>query len=111
MEQDPQTHRGAERGHPSVSGTDGQVVESNGLPVQLHILLDPQHPLHGRDQKLPWVSPRRGWSQRRMAGSGGEPRPLSTSSSEPYSRGEGPPAPPASGPAEGWKMQQEEGDR
>ena len=60
MVQGPQTHRGAERGHPSVSGTDGQVVESNGLPVQLHILPDPQHPLHGRDQKLPWVLPRRG---------------------------------------------------
>jgi hypothetical protein len=42
-----QTHRGAERGHTPVSSTDGQVVEGNGLPVQLHVLADPQNPLHG----------------------------------------------------------------
>lgn len=57
VEWGPQTHCGAERGNPPVSSTDGQVVEGNGLPVQLHILPDPQHPFHGRDQKLPWCHP------------------------------------------------------
>lgn len=49
-----QTHRGTERRYPSVSGTDGQVVEGNGLPVQLYILSDPQHTLHRRNHELPW---------------------------------------------------------
>lgn len=57
VERGPQTHCGTEWGHPSVSSTDGQVIEGNGFPVQLHILPDPQHTLHGRDQKLPWVPP------------------------------------------------------
>lgn len=56
------THRGAERGHPPVTGTDGQVIEGNGFPVQLHILPDSKHAFHRRDQKLPWVPPRRGQS-------------------------------------------------
>lgn len=54
-------------------GTDGQVVKGNGLPVQLHILLDPQHPLHRRDHKFPWVMPRGGSSELGMAGSCGKP--------------------------------------
>lgn len=49
-----QTHCGAEWRDPPVSSTDGQVVEGNGLPVQLYILPDPQHTLHRRNHELPW---------------------------------------------------------
>lgn len=52
-----QTHRGAEWRHPPVSGTDGQIVEGDGLPIQFYILPDPQHTLHRRDHKLPWKPP------------------------------------------------------
>lgn len=69
----PETYRGAEGRYPPVAGTDSQVVKGNGLPVQLHILSDPQHPLHRRDHKLPWVLPRRGCSEPGMAGSRGKP--------------------------------------
>lgn len=60
MEWGPKTHRGAKWRHPSVAGTDGQVVKGNGLPIQLHILPDTQHPLHRRDHKLAWVLPKGG---------------------------------------------------
>lgn len=53
-----QTHRGAEWRHSPVSGTDGQVVEGNGLPIQFDILPDPKHTLHRRDHKLPWKAPK-----------------------------------------------------
>lgn len=78
----PQTHRGAEWGHPPVAGTDGQVIEGNGFPVQLHILPDAQHTFHGRDQKLPWCHPgeaRVRWEWPGEMGSPGlSPRPLAS---------------------------------
>ena len=75
----PQTHRGAEWGNPPVTSTDGQVIESDGFPVQLHVLPDPQHALHRRDQKLPWVPPRGPESAGNGGGSPGlSPVPLAS---------------------------------
>lgn len=103
MEWGPKTHRGAKWRHPSVAGTDGQVVKGNGLPIQLHILPDTQHPLHRRDHKLAWVLPKGGgvsWEWPRAVESPG--LSLLSPASLPQRgwgiAGLGPPVPPASDP-------------
>ena len=97
MEQGPQTHRGAEWGHASVSGTDGQVVESNGLPVQLHIST-------GEIRNSPGCRPGEAGVSREWLGVVGSPGLFPLPPVSLTGQGKGPPAPPASGPAKGWDM-------